>query len=152
MDWLNAEILLFGIICALGITVIVYGIWTGKKIRRNQDIPESQLSQDPESNTTIRSTEPTERLESVVVIEARRSILREKTLSVGAHESFKKRVQEVKEIREERRHQDEKRRQQVALRIARLIIDEFQDEDLPLTQDALTLRATVERTTEERRS
>ena len=152
MDWLNAEILLFGIICALGITVIVYGIWTGKKIRRNQDIHESQPSQDPESNTTTRSTEPTEGLESVVVIEARRSILREKTLSVGAHESFKKRVQEVKEIREERRHQDERRRQQVALRIARLIIDEFQDEDLPLTQDALTLRATVERTTEERRS
>jgi hypothetical protein len=152
MDWLNAEILLFGIICALGITVIVYGIWTGKKIRRNQDIHESQPSQDPESNTTTRSTEPTEGLESVVVIEARRSILREKTLSVGAHESFKKRVQEVKEIREERRHKDERRRQQVALRIARLIIDEFQDEDLPLTQDALTLRATVERTTEERRS
>lgn len=152
MDWLTAEILLFGIICALGITVIVYGVWAGNEIRRNQDTSKSGPSQDSgEPNTILRSAESTKVRETVAVTDAQKSPVRGKPVPErGVPERLKSLIQELSEIGEDRVGQDEGRRQQVALRIARVVIDEFQDENLPLPQDASTPRATAERTAEGR--
>jgi hypothetical protein len=59
-------------------------------------------------------------------------------------------IQELREISIGQARQDEERRQRVALRIAHVVIDEYQDEDLPPTQGAPALHETEERSAESR--